>query len=127
MTKKYNRLYWTFFILSLLLNAGPLFYYIGEATLGGALIHEKVSLSLLVIVVLIMSIISWANKIVLRSKIWILIIGLYFCLDNFIAPIMVISATQIMDECVVTPLYKSFKAKRNINREIDKRFPPTTK
>ena len=82
MTKKYNRLYWTFFILSLLLNAGPLFYYIGEAALGGALIHEKVSLSLLVIVVLIMSIVSWANKIVLRSKIWILIIGLYFCLDN---------------------------------------------
>lgn len=126
MTKKYNRLYWTFFILSLLLNAGPLFYYVGEAALSGALVHEKVTLSLLVIVVLIMSVVSWANKIVLRSKIWILIIGLYFCLDHFIAPIMVIAITQIVDECIATPLYKSFKTKRNTHREIDKRLPAIT-
>lgn len=123
LTKKYNRLFWAFFMLSLLLNVGPIAYYVGEAALGGALVHQKVALSLLVVVVLIMSAVSWMNKVAMRSKIWVIVIGLYFCLDHFIAPIMVIAATQIADECFATPLYKSYKTKRNTHREIDKRLP----
>lgn len=123
LTQKYNRLYWAFLLLSLALNVGPIAYYVGEAALGGALVHQKVALSLLVVVVLIMSAISWLNKVAMRSKIWVIVIGLYFCLDHFIAPIMLIAATQIIDECFATPLYKSYKTKRNTHREIDKRLP----
>lgn len=122
MTKKYRKLFWFFTLLSLLLNIAPLAYYGITAFIAADLVIEKVTLSATVFAVVIMSIIAWSNKIVLRSRIWILMIGLYFCLDSIITPLAIIAVCQVVDELVVSPLKKLFGRKLLINKEIDKRM-----
>jgi hypothetical protein len=121
-TKKYRNLYYLFLVISLLANIGPAAAYIIDALVGGALIHEKVALCMTVFVVLIMTAVAWANKIVLRSRVWVIIIGLYFALDYFIAPLLIIGGCQIFDEWIATPVYKHYKNLFVINKQIDKRL-----
>ena len=72
--------------------------------------------------VIIMSIVAAVNKIALRSRVWILLIGLWICLDNFMLPIIVIACTQIADEIIFTPLHNYFKTRLVINKQIDGRI-----
>ena len=122
MTQKYRKFFWLFVILSFVLNIAPLAYYGITAFIGTELVIEKVTLSATVFAVVIMSIVAWSNKIVLRSRIWILMIGLYICLDNIIVPLAVIAICQCADELIVCPLKKLFGRKLLINKEIDKRL-----
>lgn len=120
-SKKYKLLFVLFFAASLLLNIAPVAIYVIDALIGGALVHEKVALCMTVFVVLIMSAVAWANKIVLRSRIWVIIIGLYFVLDYFVAPLLIIGVCQIIDEWIASPLSKHYKNLYIINRQMDKR------
>ena len=121
-TTKRNRIgYWILFAISLILNVCPLSVYVIKALVGPGLTHQKVALSMTVLVVLILSIIAWANKIVLRSKIWIVIIGLYFILEHFAGPIIVLAICQVVDELIITPIKGHLKTKLTINKELDKR------
>lgn len=121
MTKKYHRIWLVFAILSLLLNVGPLAAYSIIALAGASLVIEKVTLSMTVLVVLIMTAIAFLNKTTMKSRVFVIIIGLYLCLDHFITPLLVISACQIVDEWIASPISKHYKNKFNINKEIDKR------
>ena len=121
MTRRYKRLTTFFSLLSLLLNVSPLAAYIIKAFIEEGLTHEKVALSMTVFVVLILSAIAWFNKTTMRSRIWVIIIGLYFAIDKFAAPLILIGATQILDEWIVSPLAKRFKNLYIINKAIDKR------
>ena len=69
-----------------------------------------------------MTVISIANKIVLKSRIWILMLGIYICLDTVLTPLIIIAVCQIVDELLITPLKKNFKSKKIINKEMDKRL-----
>lgn len=120
-SKKYKSLFILFFAVSLLLNVAPVAIYVIDALIGGALVQEKVALCMTVFVVLIMSAVAWANKIVLRSRIWVIIIGLYFILDYFVAPLLIIGICQIIDEWIASPLSKHYKNLYTINRQMDKR------
>ena len=121
MTTKYRSLSIIFSLISLILNIAPLAAYIIKAYLGDGVTHEKVALSMTIFVVLIMSAIAWFNKITVRSRIWVIIIGLYFVLDKFAEPLIFIGVTQIVDEWVISPLAKKFKNLYIINKAIDKR------
>lgn len=120
-SKKYKLLFVLFFATSLLLNVAPVAIYVIDALSGGALVHEKVALCMTVFVVLIMSAVAWANKLVLRSRIWVIIIGLYFVLDYFVAPLLIIGVCQVIDEWIAAPLSKHYKNLYTINRQMDKR------
>lgn len=124
MTKKYSILSKLFAFLSCLLMAGPLTYYTVHAFLNSTLVKDKVMLSMTLFIVLIMTLVAWFNKITLRSRIWVIIIGLYFILDSFIAPLMIIGACQIIDEWFMVPLHKHYKNLYTINKQIDKRSKP---
>lgn len=121
-TPHYRTMFWVFAILSFLLNVFPIGFYTVSALLGGGVIYEKVALTMMVLVVLIMSIIAWANKVVLRSKVWIIIIGLYFVLDHFAAAIIILGVCQILDEVLVSRIKAHYKNKLTISREIDLRI-----
>lgn len=121
VTKNCRLAYWIFFAISLLLNVCPLAVYVIKALAGPGLTHQKVALTMTVFVVLILSIISWANKLVLRSKIWVVVIALYFILDRFATPIIVLACCQVVDELLVCPLKSHYKTKLTINKELDKR------
>ena len=109
-------------IISILLNVGPLAAYTIMGLAEADLTTEKVALASAVFVVLILSVVAWVNKTTMRSRIWVILLGLYFCLDNFVVPLLVIAITQILDEWIISPLYHYYQNKYTINREIDRRI-----
>ena len=122
MTKKLKRKYIAVTILSFLLNVCPLLVFTIIAFISGTAIVHKVTLSMTILIVLIFTAITFFNKTVFRSKLWILLIGLWLCLDNILTPLIVFAACQIIDELIVTPIKNYYKNSYKINKEIDKRL-----
>lgn len=122
ITKHYRLWYWVFFAFSLLCNICPLAVYVIKSLIESDSTPEKVALSTTVFVVLIMTVISIVNKHAMRSRLWIILIGIYICLDNIMTPLIIIAVCQVLDELVVCPLKHSFQNKLTINKQIDKRL-----
>lgn len=121
MTKKLHVWLIILVALSLLLNVGPVAVYCVIAFVEGTVLVEKVALSMTLFVVAILSVIAWANKLVLRSRLWILLAGLFFVLDAFALPIIIIGACQVVDELLVSPIKKRVRVRYTINKEMDRR------
>lgn len=121
ITKHYGKWYIIFGALSIISFFFPMIYFTGEALYTAQLVHQKIAICSTVMAVIIMSIVAAVNKLVLRSRVWIIVIGLWLCLENFLTPIIVIAVTQILDELIFSPLCKYFKERYVINRQIDKR------
>ena len=122
MTKKLKRKYILATILSFLLNVCPLLVFTIIAFISGTAIVHKVTLSMTLLIVLIFTAVTFINKTVFRSKLWILLIGLWLCLDNILTPLIVFAACQVIDELIVTPLKNYYKNRYRINKEIDTRL-----
>ena len=122
MTKKLKRKYIIATILSFLLNVCPLLVFTIIAFISGTAIVHKVTLSMTLLIVLIFTAVTFINKTVFRSKLWILLIGLWLCLDNILTPLIVFAACQVIDELIVTPLKNYYKNKYRINKDIDTRL-----
>lgn len=122
MTKNYRIKYWIFLIASILLNVTPLAVYTIMALCQGQLIYQKVALTMTVFVVFIMTVISMVNKITLRSRLWLILIGVYLCIGEILTPLIIIAVCQTVDEIIVHPLKMTYKNKLTISKEIDKRI-----
>jgi hypothetical protein len=122
MTEKYKRLALLWTCLSVLLLVGPFTYYTITALVGAALVSQKVALCSTLLIVGIMTVIAAANKTVLRSRLWILLIGLYVCLNNILTPLLIIAVCQVLDELVVAPLAKHYRNKLTISKTLDERL-----
>ena len=122
MTKKLKRKYILATILSFLLNVCPLLVFTIIAFISGTAIVHKVTLSMTLLIVLIFTAVTFINKTVFRSKLWILLIGLWLCLDNILTPLIVFAACQVIDELIVTPLKNYYKNRYIINKEMDTRL-----
>lgn len=121
ITKKYRLITAVLLIITILLNVGPLATYSIIAMCEADLVVEKVSLTCTIFIVLIMTLYSLVSKTALRSRIWIILLGMYFCLDYILTPLIIIAVCQVVDEIIINPLYKHYRNKYTINREIDKR------
>lgn len=121
ITKKYHIAAIILLVVSILLNVAPLATYVMLGLTSGAVIVEKVALTSTIFIVLIMSCVAWMNKTVMRSRIWLIMLGLFFCLDSIATPLIIIAITQVVDELVVCPLRARYKNRYTINKEIDKR------
>lgn len=121
ITKKFR--FWTAvcLILSLLLNVAPLATYIIIGFAEADLVVEKVGLAATIFIVLIMTAIAWINKTTMRSRVWILLLGMYFCLHNFITPLIIVAICQVIDEWFISPLHKYCRERYVINKELDRR------
>lgn len=126
-TYRYKWLSITLSILSFLLYAGPFIIYVLLGLFSDALVVEKVSLVSTILIVGIMTVVASANKMVLRSRLWILLIGLYCCLDNIMTPLIIVAVCQVVDELIVSPLAKYCKNKTSINAELDRRLGDATR
>ena len=122
MTSKYNKIVIILALISILLNFGPLLGYTVVALISGAAVVQKFALCGTLVAVCIMTLYSLVTKVALRSRLWILLIGLYLCLDSVLMPLLLVAGCQIVDELIVSPLHRAYKEKRNIHREIDKRM-----
>lgn len=121
-TKKYARLSLIFSILSVLLLLGPVGFYIITGLATATLTIQKVALVSTVAVSLLLTFICAINKVVFRSKIWLIVLGLFFVLEDFLVMILIFAITQCLDELVASPLTRHFRTKTSINAEIDKRM-----
>lgn len=120
-TKKYRTAYWILTAISFLLIFAPLISY----TIYGFVVGEpakKVTLAITLVAAILLTTLSIVLKFNIRSTIFILILGIYFCIDNILPLIIIISACTIADEFIITPLQKMYKNKLTINKEIDKRL-----
>lgn len=108
-------------ILSFLCSFGPLivFTIMGLAQGEG---KEKIVLAMTMVGAIVIAMIAAMKKIHLRSTTFILMIGLWVALDRLLPFILTIAICTIIDELIVTPLYKRFKEDYHTNKQIDKRI-----
>ena len=124
-TKKFRLASLITSFISLLLSFGPLaIYSVLAFTSKTASTTDKITLMSMLTVGVILSVVCLINKYTPRCRTWLIMIGLYLCLDKFIGCVMVMAITQCLDELVVRPLAKSLRGRYVINREIDKRTTP---
>lgn len=121
VTRKYRALSILFLSLSILVLVAPLAYFSIQGFIQGET-TEKFTLGITFAIACILFVINILFKFHIRSTIWIIVIGVYFCLDNILPLILVMAVGNILDEFVFTPLHKRFKNKAIINKEIDKRI-----
>lgn len=120
-TRKYKALSILFLALSILVLVAPLAYYSIQGFIQGET-TEKFTLGITFVIACILFVINILFKFHIRSTIWIIVIGVYFCIDNILPMILVLAVGNILDEFVFTPLHKRYKNKAIINKEIDKRI-----
>ena len=121
-TKKLRLIAFIMTVLSVILTIGPLCIYSVKAfTNAQATTSDKCVLLSMLSIGTILSIVCIINKYTPRCRIWLIIIGLYLCLDSILGCILVIAITQVIDELIVGPIARRYREKLHINREIDKR------
>lgn len=120
-TRKYKALSTLFLALSILILVAPIAYYSIQGFIQGET-TEKFTLGITFVIACILFAINIMFKFHIKSTIWIIVIGIYFCLDNILPMIFILAIGNVLDEFVFTPLHKHFKNKAIINKEIDKRI-----
>lgn len=120
MTKRYKNLKNLFLSLSLIATFVPVGFYTIKAFIEGAPV-EKFSMGIFFIVAVIFTAINILFRKHFRSVIWLIMLGIYICLDNIMTLLIMVAICTILDEFIFTPLYRKFKGLYIINKEIDKR------
>lgn len=121
ITKKYRCLYITFYLLSILILLAPLVYYFVLAVIEAEVV-QKVSLGIMFTMAVILTGINIVFKKHYRSAIWIMLLAIFICVKEILPLIVMLAIATILDEFILTPLYKKFKNLCTINKEIDKRM-----
>ena len=121
-TKKLGLIAKILTLFSLLLSFGPLMVYL-VLSYSSAVAEPvgKITLTAMLGVSVILSFVCLVNKYSPRCRLWLILIGLYMCLDSFIGCILVLAITQCLDELIISPLAKHYRNLHRINREIDRR------
>lgn len=119
-TKKIKKKAKFFSFLSFCLTILPIiiFIIIGYAKGGGI---EKIGLTCSVMIAIILVLINIVFKYHIRSTIWVLTLGIYFCLENIASLLIITAISTILDEFIIYPLKNKYKMKLTINKEIDAR------
>ena len=120
ITKKYKSQAICLRCIDILLMFGPMVIFLIMGFMD-ATSSEKVVLGITTVAAVVLTAINVLMKYSLRSTVWILLLGLYYVLDTMTVLILIIAITNILDELIIVPLYKSAKNKYTINKEIDKR------
>lgn len=120
-TKKFKTLWILFAVISILLTFGPVGFFFVKGFIEGTILVRKVTLMMTGLVYILITLMAVINKHMIRSKVWIVLIALYFVIDSFAACVLTVGICQLVDEIIVSPLQKQFHSKYSTNKEIDKR------
>lgn len=122
LTKKYGRLALIFTLLSLLCFLGPLTYYVVAGFATATLVIQKITLTAAVLFALMATVICAWRRWAFRSKVWVVILALYFIVGNFIGMILAFAITQIVDELILSKLAHHYRRKYDSCKDTDKQF-----
>lgn len=106
-------------LISFILMFGPIIGFVIAALASGTLVTHKVTLCATVFVVLIMTALSAMRKVALRSRVWVILIGLYLALGEILPAIVVIGSCQLVDEIIVSPLHDHYKRLAEIKEAMN--------
>lgn len=121
MTRKYRTIWAILALLSVLANVVPLAYFTVAAYCEADVVYSKLAMTASLFAALLLTVVWLITKIQLRSRLWIVLIGIFLCLDYALVAIMVIAICQVVDELILAPLRKRYYNLYTINKEIDKR------
>ena len=119
-TKNYKKIYISLIFIQCLILILPLIIYTFIGFANGEVV-QKLALGCSIFSALILVSINFLFKLSLRSSIWILLLGLYACIENLMPLLLIIAISTLIDELVLTPQIKKYKQKFIINKEIDNR------
>lgn len=122
-TKSCCRKLWLFRILDFICLATPLIVYIVIALCNdGIKIGYKVAVISTLLIALILTVFNMIAQKRLRCPIWIVLIGLYVAIRNWLLPLVIILAVvSILDDLVFTPLIHYYYTKTVASKTIDDR------
>ncbi|MBR2554663.1 MAG: hypothetical protein IKE94_07385 [Aeriscardovia sp.] len=124
MTKHYFKLMIIFLILSAICLFGPISVFFLRAFVVGDT-AQKLTMGVTFTIALILFIINLIMKSHLRSVIWVLLLGVFAVIDHYLLIIIVFAVCCFLEELIFSPLYRYYKNKVRINKEIDKRIGST--
>ena len=119
-TMKLKTKTYVFHILSWILTFLPIIIWLGIA-LAKSNDVTKTALAISILIAGLLTFVNLLLKYSIRSTIWILLIGIYVALKEITPLLIIIAVCTIIDEFIVHPLYKHYKERYHINKEIDKR------
>lgn len=124
-TKSCRRKLWLFRILDWICLAAPLIIYVIVALANGDIaVGYKVAVVSTTMIAIILTVFNVLAQKKLRCPIWILLIGLYVAMRDYLMPLIIILAiTSILDDLVFTPIIGYYRSKLISNKAIDERFP----
>lgn len=108
-------------ILKFLLNVGPIVVFTILAFINGA-IGTKLTVGLTLAVALILTLVALYHKTVIKSRLWVLLLGIWIALDNILCPLLVIASCQIIDELILDPFVAKQKIHLGASKQIDMRM-----
>ena len=120
VTKSLKTKMYIFHFLSWVLTFLPILIWLGIA-LAKSNDITKTALAISVLIAFLLTLVNLLLKYSIRSTIWILLIGIYVALKDITPLLIIIAVCTIIDEFIVHPLYKHYKERYHINKEIDKR------
>lgn len=109
-----------FHFISWVLTFAPILIWLCIAMYKSSEI-TKPALAITITIAALFSMVNLLLKYSIRSTIWILLIGIYVAMKNITPLLIIIAVCTILDEFIVHPLYKHYKEKYKINKEIDSR------
>lgn len=122
LTQKYKRIHELLALLSLVCSFGPLIFFTIKACLTTGLVHNKFGLISSVAVVLILTAVCKLKEYKPRSLIWIALCGLWLVFESMGSIIIWFTATQVLDEFILTPMKKRAYRQYSDQKSIDKRI-----
>lgn len=121
MTKHYFKLMIIFLLLSCFCIFGPMLFFFGRAFVVGDT-AQKTTLGITFMIAAVLFGINLVMKSHLRSVLWVLLLGVFIVMDHYLAIIIVFAVSCFLEELIFSPLYRYYKSKVRINKEIDKRI-----
>lgn len=121
MTKHYFKLMIIFLLLSCFCIFGPMMFFFGRAFVVGDT-TQKTTLGITFMIAAILFGVNLVMKSHLRSVLWVLVLGIFIVMDHYLAIIIVFAVSCFLEELIFSPLYRYYKSKVRINKEIDKRI-----
>ena len=122
-TKSCRRKLWFFRLLDWICLAAPLIVYVIIALFNdGIKVTYKVAVISTLMIAIVLTVFNIIAQKRLRCPIWIVIIGLYIAIRDYLMPLIIILAcTSILDDLVFTPLIHYYYTKTVASKTIDQR------
>jgi len=122
-TKITRRKLWLYRIIDILVLFAPVAIYVVIALADGNVTTAgKVSVVGSVAIALILSVFNVLAQKRLRCPIWIVLIGLFIAVKDYLLPLIIILAiVTVLDDLCLTPIIQYYREKLVANKAIDER------